>query len=354
MVRCWTQCLRRPFSLLSALSQIIAFDYLNVVTCSLSNPRPKRPRGQTFRYKTPPKSSDELDVMSEAKAQETRRVQFGNPSAVEYEIDRPSGHLTPMSQEITRKRYSMNPKEPSEEENDITRETKQNNLILSEWEDQIGKMQSNRKRSSDRLRRNGSLSKRNRRNRRSSSIFSPASRISLVYDHSNTNSHGTIGEDGEFCAVASDSKEAMIATNSAAQSISRSKLSLDGDSSHTTSQTTSEASVSRSSNENPTWDFVADLRSIHSKGAMGLSPPTSSPATIGSGMSDTTKSRNSMLLSESIHSPADVKFDIENKINGKIGNGSPIHHRFFQNGSSSSDSPVSYSQQIVSGLILKR
>ena len=29
---------------------------------------------------------------------------------VEYEIDRPPGHLTPMSQEVTRKRYSMDPK----------------------------------------------------------------------------------------------------------------------------------------------------------------------------------------------------------------------------------------------------
>mmetsp|Transcript_15916 Transcript_15916/g.36853 ORF Transcript_15916/g.36853 Transcript_15916/m.36853 type:complete len:959 (+) Transcript_15916:293-3169(+) len=312
----------------------------------LSNPRPKRPRGQTSRYKTPPKSADQSDGMSESNVQETRRVQFGMTSAVEYEIDRPSGHLTPMSQEVTRKRYSMNPKEPSEEENNITQETKQNNLILSEWEDQMSKMRSSRKRSSDRLRRNESSNKRNRRNRRSSTLFSPQSRISLVCDDLNTNRYRKGEKDVELTSISSDSKPAMIMTHSATPSLLRSKNSLNADTSDAASQTTSHGSTGRLLDDNQTWDFVADLRSINSKGAMGLSPSTSSPATKESSMSTITKSRNSLLREETIHSPADGQFDIRNKFIEAIGNDLPNCYPFFQNNCSSRDSAVPCSEQI--------
>jgi len=300
----------------------------------LSNPRPKRPRGHTTRYKTPQKSTDELDALSESNVHLSRRVQFGIPSAVEYEIDRPPGHLTPMSQEVTRKRYSMDPKESTREEDEITQETKQNNLILSEWEDQFSMMRNNINRSCDRS-RSGSSSKRDKRNRRSSSIFSPASRISLAYDNSNHTNRDAKEKDDAFTSSPPDSKLAMVTTDS---------TSLVESSSHATSQATP-MSTARRADENQTWDFVADLGSINSKGAMELSPHSSSPRTIesacGRGNSTIMNTSNSMMLEENSQPPADVNLDTINTLRAAIDDESPNQKRTLQTESSSSDSSLS-------------
>lgn len=323
------------------------FEYLNLNLYSLSNPRPKRPRGHATRFKTPPKPTDESDALSESNVHKSRRVQFGSPSAVEYEIDRPPGHLTPMSQEVTRKRYSMDPKEPTRQENEITHETKQNNLILSEWEDQFSVTTSNRNRSSDRS-RSGSSSK---RNRRSSSIFSPGSRISLAYDNSNQTNRDAKQKDNAFTSTSSDSKLAMVTTDSVSLSMLRSRTSLEDTSTNATSQATPMSTV-RPADENQTWDFVADLASINSKGAMELSPHSSRPGTkeiaCGSGTSTVMNTSNSMMSEENNKPTSDVNLDTINAFAASIDNNLSNHRRAAQNNSSSSNSSLSCYEGVVS------
>lgn len=326
------------------------FDYLNLNLRSLSNPRPKRPRGHATRFKTPQKSTDESDALSESNVHQSRRVQFGTPSAVEYEIDRPPRHLTPMSQEVTRKRYSMDPKEPTREENKITHETKQNNLILSEWEDQFSVMTSNRNRSSDRS-RSGSSSKRNRRNRRSSSIFSPGSRISLAYDNSSLTNRDAKQKDNAFTSTSSDSKLAMVTTASVSLSMLRSKKSLEDTSTNATPRATPMSTV-RPADENQTWDFVADLGSINSKGAMELSPHSSRPGTkeiaCGSGTSTVMNTNNSMMSEENNKPSSDVNIDTINAFAASIDNDLSNHGRAAENNSSNSNSSLSCYEGVVS------
>mmetsp|Transcript_14139 Transcript_14139/g.35527 ORF Transcript_14139/g.35527 Transcript_14139/m.35527 type:complete len:577 (-) Transcript_14139:132-1862(-) len=292
----------------------------------LSNPRPKRPRGQTPRYKTPPKSSVELSARSESNSHQSRRVQFGIPSAVEYEIDRPPGHLTPMSQEVTRKRYSMDPKEPTREEDEITQETKQNNSILSEWEARFSTMPEKKIRSHDRSKRNGSSNKRNRRNRRSSSIFSPANRVSLACGHSNQNNPAMNQADNSHTLPSSHSKSAIDATDLTSQRVlSSNKLSED-------SLKKSQAkamSIARSADENQTWDILADLGSINSKGAMELSPHSSTPEIkesvsriVGNA---STNVGCSTKLEEKSPPPCNVNFDAINAVGAALNDDSPNH-----------------------------
>jgi len=319
----------------------------------LSIPRPKRQRGHTIRYKTPPKSTNELDTLSESNVHLSRRVQFGIPSAVEYEIDRPPGHLTPMSQEVTRKRYSMNPKETTREEDEITQETKQNNLILSEWEDQFSNMRSNKSGSSDRLRRSGSSSK---RNRRSSSIFSPASRISLIYDNSNQTSVDTKEKDGAFTSSSSDFKSSMDISDPASLSTLRSEISLEENSNHPTSQATP-MSIVKPADGNQTWNFVADLGLFNSKGAMELSPHSSSPggreSSRGSGTSTIMKIRNSLMVEENAPPPADVNLDTINTFGAAIDDDPQQHRPTFQTDIFSSDSvKLDNSSNIISNTLI--
>lgn len=308
----------------------------------LSNPRPKRPRGYAARYKTPPKSTDELSALSESNAHQPRRVQFGIPSAVEYEIDRPPDHLTPMSQEVTSKRYSMNPKEPTREENEITQETRQNNSILSEWEDQFANMRSNRNRSRDRS-RNGSSSKRNRRNRRSSSIFSPATNISLGYDCANQTNRDAKEKDDALSSDASDSKSATITANSASLNMFGSRLSLEETSSDATSQTTP-IHTTRTADDNQTWDFVADFGLINSKGAMELSPHSTSSKTKEPACKSVTSAIknacNTIMPIENTPSPTDVNLDAINAFGTASDNDSQNRLRTVPDDNSNGDSSL--------------
>ena len=290
--------------------------------------------------------------MSKLKSHQARRVQFGIPSAVEYEIDRPPGHLTPISQEVTRKRYSMDPKEPTLKEDEVTQETKQNNLILSEWEGQLSAMTENKSHSSYRSRRNGSSSnKRNRRNRRSSSIFSPSSLTSLVYDHSNQNKPEMTEYDTVLTLPSSHSKAAILTRDLTSVCASSTKKSFAESSSYTTSQAIPVPAV-RPDDESQTWHFVADLGSINSKGAMELSPDSSTPKTDESvcGISTnniTTVGYATKLEVERSPPLVDVNFDTFHSF-GAIDKDLPNHQHTSLKEHPTSDSSLSYCEGPVS------
>lgn len=308
----------------------------------LSNPRPKRPRGHANRYKTPSKSLENLVGLSELNfTHKSRRVQFGIPSAVEYEIDRPAGHLTPMSQEVTRKRYSMDPKKSSREEEKITQETKENNTILSEWENRF---------TDDRPKRNGSSSKRKRRNRRSSSIFSPASRMSLDYDDTHQ-SNSDVKKKSEtkqpqisIGSRPSDSPSDMVATNLASLSMSSPNTFLEGSNTSTTPKPTLTPSTRRE-DEQRTWDFVADLGTINSKGAMELSSHSFNPGTIESARGGVTcemSSTNRLMIKEENDSPQQhPDLDRINSLGAAFDNDSPNRGEKLPNDSSTGSSSLS-------------
>jgi hypothetical protein len=216
----------------------------------------------------------------------------------------------------------MEPKEPTLEEDEITHETKQNNMILSEWEEQLSKISGNRSRSSDRSRRSGSSSKRNRKNRRSSSIFSPASRVSLI-----DNNNGQIvrkQKDTAYTSNSSDSKLNRIASKSASLGMSRSKTSLEETSSLTSLPTVSHA------DENRTWNFMADLGSINSKGAMELSPHTSSPGAKDCGSGSNPFTCNSLMTEKNSPPAADVNLESINTYGAAVDH-SPNNRRGFRN-----------------------
>ena len=218
-----------------------------------------------IQYKTPPTSPDELDVKPN---NQPRRVQFGLPSAVEYEVDRPTGHLTPMSQELTRKRYSMDPKESTYEEEKLTQETKENNIILSEWDEElsIGKFSRREQdRTSDDMKEYRSLSKPNRKDRRSSSIFSPSSRICFQYDKNEIDRKSV-----EYKSTNDISPSIVVAKSLASMTMSPSNTSFGEE--HGTFAETNTTPI-QNADEQRTWNFLADLGSINSKGAKEISPP---------------------------------------------------------------------------------
>ena len=107
-----------------------------------------------------------------SKPKKNARVQFGSPQAAEYDIDEPSGKLTPLPSELIRERYSMEEKVVTEAEEEITQETKQNSALLAEWEDEFEDDDDDEIDSSNASR--ASHARRNRKNRRSSSIFMPS------------------------------------------------------------------------------------------------------------------------------------------------------------------------------------
>ncbi|MGK3739907.1 MAG: hypothetical protein ACI90V_006755 [Bacillariaceae sp.] len=291
---------------------------------SLSNAKPKRPRNQTPRYKTPPTSPEDLEVSSQAKEQQPRRVQFGVPSAVEYEVDRPPGHLTPMSQEVIKKRYSMDPKESTHEEEKMTKETKENNMILSEWEDQLSIGEANRSENnntSDRTRgKSGSSTKRSRKNRRSSSIFSPASRMSLDYDDTNERNCDTsedkLDATHSTCSLAAAtsastaSPSMMVAKDLASLSMSPSNTSSEKRK-HTNKCMVTNTTPMPSADEQRTWDFVADLGSINSKGASELSPQLRPGVIQSTGNSSGASSANNTLMISEKNTPPPTNINLD-------------------------------------------
>jgi len=244
---------------------------------------------------------------------------------VEYEIDRPSGHLTPMSQEVTRKRYSMDPKESTQDEEKITNETKQNNLILSKWEDHF----SSTNQCSDGSRRTSSSWKRSRRNRRSSSIFSPANRTSLVSCNSDQTNDDVKGKKDEnqshnpLDRISLGSPSAVVATKYSSRNMLQPQNSLDGTCDGPISQATPTSTAGRVE-ENRTWNFVADLGSINSKGAMELSPnPSSSGITesmFGGCTRTITNPSGLMIHEENTQPPPAIAIDTVKIFGGTVDN----------------------------------
>ncbi|VEU38304.1 unnamed protein product [Pseudo-nitzschia multistriata] len=281
-----------------------------------------------------------------------RRVQFGIPSAVEYEIDRPAGHLTPLSQEVTKKRYSMDPKKSTREEQAITQETKENNLILSEWEDQFSVNRSKTSRLS---------SKRKKKNRRSSSIFSPGSRLSLDYDNTDEKicdeerTSATKEPHNVLTSRLSDSPSDLVATNLASLSMSPPKLGFDERDSSATPQAMPVASAG-SENEHRTWDCVADLGTINSNGAMELSPHMSNSSMIeltrGSASFKTMSNAHSKVSEEQASFSQTADLDSINAFGGALDQDSPNRGPNLPTDSSTSNSSSSRSIGVVSDVML--
>ncbi len=259
-----------------------------------------------------------------------------------------------MSQEVTRQRYSMDPKEPTKEEDDITQETKQNNQILSEWEDQFSPMPETKNRSHGRVKRKGSLNRRNRRNRRSSSIFSPASRTSLATDHSDQCNLETNLQHDALTFTSPHSKPAIVSTNlhSKPTGMSSSTKLSEETNSQLTPQANSVPPLASSIDEKRTWDFMAHLGSINSKGAMELSPHSSTPeakepvstvvANLNVNIGKSTK------FEEKNPPPYDVKFDTINAVGAALNNDSPHHQLASRKEYSHSDSSLSCCAEAVS------
>lgn len=191
-----------------------------------------------------------------------------------------------MSQEVTRNRYSMHPKKYSQEDEEITQETKQNNLILSEWEDQFSTTVEDKVRRSHRKSGRGSSSKKlSRRNRRSSSIFSPSSRISLEEGYSTLSNPET--KQHERTHAASQQRSARPRANLASTNTDKTFNATSSNSSPPATPITTTGLL----REARAWNTVADLGSINAKGAMELSP---NPANFNTKQSLCLANENSM------------------------------------------------------------
>jgi hypothetical protein len=155
-----------------------------------------------------------------------------------------------MPDELTRKKYSMDPHIFSQDEEEMTQETKQNNAILSEWEEIFSDTDSKEYR---RLGR-GSSGKRNRRNRRASSIFSPRA------DFMRTNEEVSDTTDRPS---PSKSPSTVISENMALL-----KMSSVQPSNEVCATTTDDTRGER------TWEHVIDLGGINATGAACISSIT--------------------------------------------------------------------------------
>jgi hypothetical protein len=196
------------------------------------------------------------------------RVQFGSPSAVEYNIDACPRQLTPMPDQRVKDQYSMTPVEATEEEEEMTIETKHNNAILSEWEDMDHHIDT---KSQHKRGGKGSGRKRNRKSRRESSIFSPSVDWAQRSNEENGNDVRSCGS----CEVERQSLEqngiekakspsTLIANNLA--SLQMSPVSHLNENDLQDPQDSFVVSHNIDSEE-VTWDFAVNLGSIHSSGA---------------------------------------------------------------------------------------
>ncbi|CAJ1958632.1 unnamed protein product [Cylindrotheca closterium] len=109
----------------------------------------------TAKFKTPPAFPQKQPRRNGTK----KNVQFGFPQAVEYEIDEPSRCLSVLPLDVAIARYPMGPKEDTPVEEEMTQETKKNSALLAEWEDDFDEPRPR--------------SRRNQKNRRTSSLFKP-------------------------------------------------------------------------------------------------------------------------------------------------------------------------------------
>jgi hypothetical protein len=81
-------------------------------------------------FETPSNSPDDDTVVVVHKSTSSKSVQFGTPSAAEYDKDGPPKELTPMPSEVAKERFPLTA--PVQEE--ATEETKCNSATLAEWD----------------------------------------------------------------------------------------------------------------------------------------------------------------------------------------------------------------------------
>jgi hypothetical protein len=237
-----------------------------------------------------------------------------------------------MPHEITRKRYSMNPKEDSKEEEELTYETKQNNAILMEWEtqfiddfgDDMGSGDKTKKHCRSRTSRSNSIRRQHRNNRRTSSIFSP-SPLSMEDDDDS-------GDDTSSCSsstVETQQRPSLEHTSATAASpslvVAQNLASLrvsDGSPEDFSACEVSERNASYHFVASPapggdnTWEFAVNLGLLHATGgAMEVSPLPSRPSTT---LSTSVNSAGSKLCEENTPPPTDVNMESIHSVGGAL------------------------------------
>jgi hypothetical protein len=156
-----------------------------------------------------------------------------------------------MPEENVRGKYSMNAIKQSEEEEEMTIETKQNNAILSEWDEAYEK-------GPRRTRKSGERVKKRKKNRRESLCFGKSICFSHHQDECNAGKTGGCNQSMSSMASTDDHGT----TNSAEEQISEGLALLQ----MSPDEFRHEACKVVNDGEN-TWEFLANLCSINSSGA---------------------------------------------------------------------------------------
>lgn len=118
-------------------------------------------------FETPSNSPDDNVVVAHKRSTTCKTVQFGTPSAAEYETDGPPKELTPMPSEVAKERFPLTA--PVQKE--ATRETKSNSATLAEWDNDFDSYLNNSDDDEDEDELETMLF--SRKSRRNSGYFSP-------------------------------------------------------------------------------------------------------------------------------------------------------------------------------------
>jgi hypothetical protein len=284
---------------------------------SLSNKKRRRKPSPATAFKSPPTSPEELEeIRKSSLSKQKTRVQFGSPQAAEYEVDGPPGHLTPLPNEVTRKRYSMDQKKKTEVEEEMTQETKENNTILAEWEQEFDEPRSS--------------SRRKRRDRRSSSLFTPSPMLVERNADGDTDSNdNTPPREPLVSSVPSPSilvmeNLASLRMGSPAkdsESTSKSLLTAEKSSVEATATSSESPAVVSCDQHADAVRFGVSLQSVNSTGgAMDITPPRSDTPH-SSTTSNVTRSANSQ--ADATPPPANVSLETIHSVGGALDLASP-------------------------------
>jgi hypothetical protein len=137
----WYVCLVRLDGFLSSLDILFDYSHTHILSVSLSSKKAPMVRAVTLEtptlnrlsittFETPSNSPDDDTVVVVHKSTSSKSVQFGTPSAAEYDKDGPPKELTPMPSEVAKERFPLTA--PVQEE--ATEETKCNSATLAEWD----------------------------------------------------------------------------------------------------------------------------------------------------------------------------------------------------------------------------
>jgi hypothetical protein len=214
---------------------------------SLFNPRLQRQETAVAYTHT---SGSNESVIEFQGGKKSHHVQFGSPSAMEYDEDSCSQEYTPMPEEKVKWKYSMNPIKQTPEEEEITIETKYNNVILSEWEDVYESDNGTRRKVG------GRAKSRYKKGRRESSFFGQATRLSLQNECHNG---GMDVCNQDMSSIASTTDNSIPTSPELQLSESLALAQMDMEFCHQTGEVVTDGENSR--------EFDASLRSINSSGA---------------------------------------------------------------------------------------